>query len=143
MGFLREIGKFEEIWKQQVADEISNIKAASFSHCWLWHWVNSLITNREEKHKEREVEGEKGIEAEKSLDIIRRARNKRQREWKKQHYIKLHIEKWESVYNSCKQYRIKLNSTRIGHSTLSHRDLMSRNEQPPTCSMQTPETNFA
>ena len=44
MEFLKEIVKFEEIWKRQVADEINNLKAASCSHCWLWRWVNSLRT---------------------------------------------------------------------------------------------------
>ena len=51
---------------------------------------------------------------------IRRARNS---EWQRElenntsklHYIKPHIEEWESAHNSNRQYKIKLSRIRIGH----------------------------
>ena len=66
---------------------------------------------------------------------IRRARNSKwQREWEnstsKLHYIKPHIKEWESAYNSCRQYEVKLSRIRIGHSRLTHGHVLSRNEPP-------------
>ena len=51
---------------------------------------------------------------------IRRARNSEwQRKWEnstsKLHYIKPHIKVWESAYNSCRQYDVKLSKIRIGY----------------------------
>ena len=52
---------------------------------------------------------------------IRRAKNSEwQKEWenntRKLHYIKPHIEEWES----CRQYEVNLSRIRIGHTRLTH-----------------------
>ena len=41
--------------------------------------------------------------------------------------------KWESAYNSCRQYEVKQSKIWIGNTRLIHGYLMLRNEQPPTC----------
>ena len=70
---------------------------------------------------------------------IRRAKNSEwQKEWenntRKLHYIKPHIEEWESAHNSCRQYEVKLNRLHIGHTTrLTNGHLMLRNDQQQTC----------
>ena len=67
---------------------------------------------------------------------IRRARNSwvaKGNSTSKLHYIKPFIKEWESAYNSCRQYRVKLSKIHIGHTRITHGHLMSRNEQPPTC----------
>ena len=69
--------------------------------------------------------------------IIIRARNSEwQREWEnstsKLQYIKPYIEEWESAYNSCWQYEMKLSTIQIGHTRLTHEHLMARNKPPPT-----------
>ena len=76
---------------------------------------------------------------------IRRARNSEwQREWEniisKLHYIKPHIEEWESAHNSYRHYKVKPSRIRIGHTVLTHRNLMSRNNQQPTCGNAAVET---
>ena len=72
---------------------------------------------------------------------IRKARNfKWQREWKnstsKLYYIKPCIEEWENSHNSCRQYKVKLSRVRIGHTRLTYRNLVSKNNQKPTCGNQ-------
>ena len=51
----------------------------------------------------------------------------------KLHHIKPHIKEWESAHNSCRQYKVKLSKIRIRHTRLTHRHLMPRNIQQPTC----------
>ena len=58
----------------------------------------------------------------------KRARNsKLQRQWENS------TRRMKSAYNCCRQYEVKLSRIRIGHTRLTHRYLMSRNEPPPTC----------
>ena len=68
---------------------------------------------------------------------IRRARNSEwQRKWEntsKLQYIKPRIEEWESSHNSYREYEFKLSLICIGHTRLTHGQLMSRNNQQPTC----------
>ena len=47
--------------------------------------------------------------------------------------IKPRIEEWESADSGCRQYEIKISRFRIGHTRLTHRYLMSRNDQKSTC----------
>ena len=70
--------------------------------------------------------------------FIRRARNSEwQREWEnntsKLHYIIPRIEKKENAHNICRQYEVKLSMICIGNTRLTHKHLMSRNNQQPTC----------
>ena len=74
-----------------------------------------------------------------NIDVIQcpQTRNSEgQKEWKnstsKLYYIEPRIKKWESAYNSFKQYEVILSRTQIGHSRLTHRHLMSKNEHQ-TC----------
>ena len=64
---------------------------------------------------------------------IRRARNpERQREYvnsSKLYYMKPSIEEWENAHNSCRQYEGKLSMICIGHNSLTHGYLVTRNDQ--------------
>ena len=61
-------------------------------------------------------------------DYYLNKRRTRYSEWQnstsKLHYVKSRIEEWESVYNSCRKYEVKLSSIRIGHTRLTHAYLM-------------------
>ena len=68
------------------------------------------------------------------LTIMKARNSEWQRERKKNnisklHYIKPHIEEWESAYISYRQYEVKL----IGHTRLTYKHFMSRNNQQPKC----------
>ena len=58
----------------------------------------------------------------------------------KPHYIKPHIEEWESVHNSCKQYEVNLIRLCIGHTMLTYGHLMSRKDHQSTCTNTAYET---
>ena len=51
----------------------------------------------------------------------------------KLNYIKYRIEEWESAQSNFRQYEVKLSRLHIGHTRLTHRHLMSRNDQYPAC----------
>ena len=50
----------------------------------------------------------------------------------KLHYIKAHIEECESIHNSCRLFKVKLNNISIGYTRLIHGHLIIRNNQQPT-----------
>ena len=50
----------------------------------------------------------------------------------KLHYIKPRIKEWENFHNSCRQFEVKLGRLRIGCTRLTHKHLMTRNNQEPT-----------
>ena len=47
----------------------------------------------------------------------------------KLHKIQPHIEEWESAHNSFSQYEVKLSWLCIGHTRLTHKHFMARNDQ--------------